>query len=80
MAIAVLPGRRGQGIAQSLIVPMFERADSESLPILLDTAQPKVRPLYERLGFRMTRESVDPASGVRLWSYRRDPQLVKAVD
>jgi GNAT superfamily N-acetyltransferase len=73
MIVGVLPEFRGHGLGAALIAPVLKRADAEKVPVCLDTAQPKVGPLYARLGFRQTQESVDPASGVRFWAYQRDP-------
>jgi hypothetical protein len=51
----------------------MERADAESLPCYLETAQPDNVAFYEHLGFRRLREAVEPESGMRLWTFRRDP-------
>ena len=71
--IGVHPVQRGRGYGGSLLAPIMQRADAAGIPICLDTAQPKVRPLYERLGFRVAVETVDPTSGVQFWTYQRDP-------
>jgi ribosomal protein S18 acetylase RimI-like enzyme len=71
--VGVRPDQRGRGQGAALLAPIMRRADAAGVPICLDTAQPKVRPLYERLGFRVAVETVDPTSGVRFWTYQRDP-------
>jgi GNAT superfamily N-acetyltransferase len=73
MIVGVHPDVRGRGLGAALLAPVLKRADAEKVPVCLDTAQPKVGPLYARLGFRQTQESVDPASGARFWAYQRDP-------
>jgi ribosomal protein S18 acetylase RimI-like enzyme len=73
MVIGVRPDQRGSGLGRALLVPVLARADAERMPICLDTAQPRVRSLYERLGFKATAESVHAQSGLRLWSYLREP-------
>lgn len=73
MAIGVAPEARGRGLGEVLLAAVFRLADSQGLPICLDTPQPKVRPFYERLGFRQTIESVDPISSLRFWTFQRDP-------
>ena len=70
--IGVAPERRGCGIGRALVESILNQADSASLPICLDTAQPRVAPFFRRLGFRPVIETVDPASGVRFWTYQRD--------
>ncbi len=73
MAVGVIPELRGRGHGRALIEPIITRADDAGMPICLDTAQPKVGPFYERLGFRPVIETVDPSSGLRFWTYQRDP-------
>jgi GNAT superfamily N-acetyltransferase len=73
MIVGVLPQHQGRGIGEALLRPIVAQADAGRVPICLDTAQPLVKPFYERLGFRMVIESVDPNSGLRFWTYQRDP-------
>jgi GNAT superfamily N-acetyltransferase len=74
MIVGVLPELQGRGHGQALLEPLMARADAASMSICLDTAQPKVKPFYERLGFRRAIETVDPRSGLRFWTYQRDPR------
>jgi ribosomal protein S18 acetylase RimI-like enzyme len=71
--IGVAPEAQGRGHARALLNPIMARADAAGLSIFLDTAQPKVKPFYENLGFRLTTETTDPDSGLVFWTYRRDP-------
>jgi ribosomal protein S18 acetylase RimI-like enzyme len=71
--IGVRPDQRGRGQGEALLAPIMRRAAMAGVPICLDTAQPKVRALYERLGFRVLVETVDPTSGLRFWTYQRGP-------
>jgi GNAT superfamily N-acetyltransferase len=73
MIVGVLPDQRGRGHGQALLEPIMARADAAGRSICLDTAQPNVKTFYEKLGFRPAIETVDPTSGLRLWTYRRDP-------
>jgi ribosomal protein S18 acetylase RimI-like enzyme len=73
MIIGVRPELRGRGLGHELLAPILARADRERVPIHLDTARPQAKAFYEKLGFRIARDSVDPGSGVRFWSYVRDP-------
>jgi ribosomal protein S18 acetylase RimI-like enzyme len=71
--IGVLPAAQGRGHAHALLKPVMARADAAGLSIFLDTAQPKVKPFYEKIGFRPMTETTDPDSGLAFWTYRRDP-------
>jgi len=71
--VGVCPELQGRGYGHALLRPIMARADAEGVPICLDTAQPRVKPFYERLGFRPVFETVDPTSGLRFWTFQRDP-------
>jgi ribosomal protein S18 acetylase RimI-like enzyme len=73
MVVGVVPARQGQGVGRALLQPILNRADSAGLPCYLDTAQPQNVPFYQKLGFRVVAETVEPESGLRLWTFRRDP-------
>ena len=73
--VGVRPELQGRGHGHALLKPIMARADAEGVPICLDTAQPRVKSFYERLGFRPVLETVDPTSGLRFWTYQRDPGL-----
>jgi ribosomal protein S18 acetylase RimI-like enzyme len=64
---------QGRGVGKSLIRPIVDRADAAGLPCYLETAQPKNVPLYTGLGFKVLVDEVEPKSGVRFWTFRRDP-------
>jgi GNAT superfamily N-acetyltransferase len=73
VVVGVLPERQGHGHGRALLKPIMTQADATGVPIRLDTAQPKVKTFYETLGFRPVIETVDPGSGLRFWTYQRDP-------
>jgi ribosomal protein S18 acetylase RimI-like enzyme len=73
MAVGVNPDQRRCGHGRALLGPIMARASSEGVPICLDTAQPAVNGFYAKLGFETAIESVHPESGLRLWTYQRDP-------
>jgi ribosomal protein S18 acetylase RimI-like enzyme len=73
MVLGVEPGQQRCGRGCALLRPMMARASAEGVPICLETAQPKVRGFYEKLGFKCAIESVHPSSGLRFWTYQRDP-------
>jgi len=63
LAISVLPGRRGRGVGAMLLTRLFEQLRGHgykrtSLSVQKDN--PAVR-LYERLGYRITKERIDHA-------------------
>jgi GNAT superfamily N-acetyltransferase len=73
MVVGVLAGQQGCGLGPALLKPIMTRADAAGIPICLDTAQPKVKTFYEKLGFRPVVETLDARSGLRFWTYQRDP-------
>jgi len=72
--LAVDTPLQGKGIGGALLRPMLERADVEGLPAYLWTVQPRNPPFYRRHGFVVATEGVEPKSGLRFWTMRRDPQ------
>ena len=73
MVVGVSPEGRGLGLGRALIQPVIERADAAGLACYLETAQPQNVAFYEHLGFKQVVEVVEPQSGLRLWTFRRDP-------
>ncbi len=73
MVLGVEPELHGNGYGPALMQPIFERSAIDGTPIYLETAQPKNVLFYEKLGFKVLRDVIEPSSGVRLWSFRRDP-------
>ena len=74
MFLGVEPSRQGQGLGSALIGAMLARADAEGLPCYLDTFQPRNVPLYQKHGFKITIEEVEPNSGMRGWAFLREPR------
>lgn len=73
MVLGVDPEFHGRGYGPALMQPIFERSASEGTPIYLETAQPKNVQFYEKLGFKVLRDVIEPSSNVRLWTFRREP-------
>jgi GNAT superfamily N-acetyltransferase len=73
MVVGVSPEARGLGLGRALLRPVMERADAAGLTCSLETAQPDDDAFYEHLGFTKLVEAVEPRSGLRLWTFRRDP-------
>lgn len=72
MVVGVVPARQGQGVGRALLRPIIDRADTEGLSCYLETAQPRNVPFYLKVGFQVVRETVEPLSGLRLWTFRRE--------
>jgi GNAT superfamily N-acetyltransferase len=71
--IGIEPSHQGRGLGGMLLAPMLARADAEGLPCYLETVEPRNVPFYERQGFKIIRDGIEPDSGIRYWTFRRDP-------
>ncbi len=71
--IGVAPNAQGMGLGSRLLGPTLERCDRERLPVYLEASNERSAALYERLGFRHTRELRVGASPP-LWLMWREPQ------
>jgi GNAT superfamily N-acetyltransferase len=71
--LGVEPGQQGRGIASTLVRHVTARADAEGVACQLFTFAPRNVPIYEHLGFRVTRETILPRSGLRLWVMAHPP-------
>ena len=72
--LGVDPTRQGEGIGGALMEPVFAAADSGGLPCYLDTVQRRNVPFYQRHGFKVLAEAVEPVSGLRYWTFQREPK------
>jgi GNAT superfamily N-acetyltransferase len=72
--IGVEPGRKGSGLGGQVIAPVLARADADGTPCYLDTLEARNVPFYERHGFHVIEDAVEPASGLRYWLMLRDPR------
>jgi GNAT superfamily N-acetyltransferase len=72
--LGVEPSRQGQGLGSATISPVLRRADAEGLPCYLETFQPRNVPLYQKHGFRIMAEEIEPASGLPAWFFLRQPR------
>lgn len=78
MVVGIAPRWQGRGLGRALLQPILDRADAAGEPCYLETAQSGNVPFYEKLGFRVLVDTVEPQSGLRLWTFQRDPQQSKA--
>jgi GNAT superfamily N-acetyltransferase len=76
--LGVDPARQGEGIGSAMLEPVLTAADSGRLSCYLDTVQPRNVPFYQRHGFRVLVEEVEPVSGLRYWTFRREPKRASA--
>ena len=70
--LTVVPERQGQGIGTQLLKEFCGRVDKTGLAAYLETDRPENVRLYERFGFKVTREM--PVIGVRCWFMWRPPK------
>jgi GNAT superfamily N-acetyltransferase len=76
--VGVLPNKQGQGLGSALLRPTLERCDREGLPAYLEASSERNVALYERLGFKVTRElRIGGSPPLRLML--RDPQSAQAT-
>ncbi len=78
MVVGVAPEAQGQGIGRALLQPIIDRADAACQPCYLETAQPNNVAFYEHLGFQRVVDAVEPRSGLRMLTFRRDPPAPRA--
>ncbi len=75
MFIGVEPNRQRQGVGSALLRPVLSRADSDGRPCYLETFQPTNVPFYLKHGFEIVVRDVEPQSGIRFWTFRREPGI-----
>jgi ribosomal protein S18 acetylase RimI-like enzyme len=73
--LGVEPGHQGQGIGSTLVRQMTTRAAAEEMACWLFTFAPGNVPIYERLGFHVTLDTLLPSSGLRLWVMAHPPRV-----
>jgi len=73
-ALGVRPEFQGQGLGARLMQPLLTLADARQVPVYLESANPRNLSFYQRLGFRIQRETRAPLRGPRLWLLLRPPR------
>ena len=73
LALGVEPELQGEGIGTQLMAPVLEKADRERMPAYLESSKEKNLPLYERNGFKVTKEHTIK-DGPKIWLMWRDPR------
>lgn len=79
MVVGVAPAFQGQGLGRALLQTHLDRAEADGVPCYLETTQPRNVTFYQRLGFRVLREVVEPESGLRIWTFRKANVPLPAV-
>lgn len=72
MVMGVDPSFQGKGIGQALLQLVLTRAKENKIPIYLETAEPSNVLFYQKIGFRILRELIEPKSKLRLWTFILD--------
>jgi hypothetical protein len=54
-----------------LLAPILQQASADHHPVYLETAQPSNVFFYQKLGFDVIREVVEPGSGLRIWTFKK---------
>jgi GNAT superfamily N-acetyltransferase len=71
--VAVDKGRRGAGLASTLIRHGLARAAAAGQPAFLETSIPRNVAVYEHLGFRVAERGEAPNGGPTIWFMRAEP-------
>ena len=77
MVIGVDPSKRGLGIGSTLLKHVSSLADLEVVPTYLETGQPENVLFYQKTGFKVVIEGIEPTSGLRFWTLKREPRPPK---
>jgi GNAT superfamily N-acetyltransferase len=78
-AAGVTPSAQGCGIGRAMLQHVLAECDGKGLPAYLEATTRRNRDLYERLGFRSTREFPLGKNGPTLWLMLRDPRRLKIM-
>jgi ribosomal protein S18 acetylase RimI-like enzyme len=71
--VGVVPERQREGLGSELMHDGLARADSDGVPIWLETSRSENAAYYERFGFRTAVDEDAPDGGPHIWFMRRDP-------
>lgn len=73
-AIGVDPAQQGSGCGSALLRFALARADAQGQSCYLETFKAGNASFYQRHGFLLVNEEVEPASGLPFWTFQRDPR------
>lgn len=74
LLLGIEPAFQGQRIGSRLILPLLTKADQDSLPIYLETTNPRNPPFYEKHGFEVRVQEPLCANGPIIWYMVREPK------
>lgn len=78
--LAVDPSQQGKGVGATLMRPLLTRADSEGMPIYLETHEERNVSYYKKHGFDLIHEVSIPKHNVPLWCMQRKPARANGGD
>jgi ribosomal protein S18 acetylase RimI-like enzyme len=70
--LGVEPACQSGGLGSALLRHGLRRAQATSCPVVLETVDVRTVPFYQRNGFEIIVEAVEPSSGLRFWGLRHD--------
>lgn len=76
--VGILPDIQGEGFGSALMRPTLDHCDQEGLPAYLEASSERSAALYQRLGFRITKE-LRVGGGPPLWLMLRSPHPREAM-
>jgi len=68
LCIGVRPGQQGQGLGAALIRHGLQRIQSTGVPCYLETANERNLVFYQKNGFRLVGQQLQPSDGPGIWS------------
>jgi predicted N-acetyltransferase YhbS len=71
--LAVDPKWQQKGVGTALLKPFLEKADSEKMPVYLETHDEKNVLYYQRQGFSLIHTSSIPKYELPIWCMLREP-------
>jgi len=79
--LGVEPSRQRRGLGGAMMRPVLERARVEQVACYLETENQRNVAFYLKQGFEMIVNGEEAgASGVRFWTFRRQPKRVESCD
>jgi predicted N-acetyltransferase YhbS len=71
--LAVHPDWKRKGVGKALIQPLLAKADSEHLPIYLETHDENNIAYYQQMGFSLAHTQNIPNHDIPIWCMVREP-------
>ena len=71
MVLGVDPARQRQGIGSALLAWLLARPEVAAVTCCLQTSRPELLPFYERHGFTIVHDDLEPTTDLRFWTLTR---------